>query len=232
MPCPEGLASDFHDKCDGQGPTLTVIETTGGQRFGGVSATSWASPNPPKPARSQSNQEFLFCLNCAGDPNKVFQLNLTGAHDQEATINDGARGPVFGGRPDLSIATDPSSSDASSSALGYSYRCPVGDYKLETCHTFLAGSRQFTVRDYETFTLRIPTLLSVPHQSLISTWIARAEVKDAAGTEGFVTGTVATRCFSFAESAVGTSNGFAEACGEQVLATANTPRVDCRRCAD
>jgi len=160
---------------------------------------------------SRSNNDFLFCINCAGNPNQAFVLNLTGTHNNEATVNDKTLGPVFGGR-DLSIGDVPGESAASSSALGYSYRCPLGDYKLEACQKFLAGSRQFKVQDYETFTLRIPSLLSLQHQTLVSTWVASAEVEDAAGTEGYRTGTLATRCYSFVESGTGQGGTFEQAC--------------------
>eukprot|EP00957_Ditylum_brightwellii_P175044 13327643-Ditylum_brightwellii.AAC.1 len=36
-------ASNFHAKCDNQGPTLTVIRTTGGYIFGGYCDTPWSS---------------------------------------------------------------------------------------------------------------------------------------------------------------------------------------------
>jgi hypothetical protein len=40
----DGFSSNtFHSKCDNQGPTLTVITTTNGRRFGGFTSQSWKS---------------------------------------------------------------------------------------------------------------------------------------------------------------------------------------------
>ena len=221
-PCGEHSPS-FHHFCDGPTPTLTVVRTTDGYVFAGVSPTGWGAglgsygPQRPVPKAkgypSQANQEFLVCINCAGNPNKVFPLNLTGTNNEEATIVDHMRGPVFGGR-DLSIANQPSEDDAtSSSALGHSYTCPVGSYRLEACQNFLAGSVKFRVQNYETFSLHVPSLLSEQHRAIVGAWIAIAEKKEAGSV---VTGTLATRCFSFAEAeAIAGMKTFSSACSQE-----------------
>jgi len=38
-------ASTFHDRCNGEGPTVTIVETTLGVMFGGYTDESWASSN-------------------------------------------------------------------------------------------------------------------------------------------------------------------------------------------
>ena len=34
-------ASDFHKKCDGQGPTVTLFKSAEGHRFGGFTSVAW-----------------------------------------------------------------------------------------------------------------------------------------------------------------------------------------------
>ena len=39
-----GNGRDWHAKCDGKGPTLTVMKATNGWVFGGYASKSWYSP--------------------------------------------------------------------------------------------------------------------------------------------------------------------------------------------
>eukprot|EP00957_Ditylum_brightwellii_P096277 7332876-Ditylum_brightwellii.AAC.1 len=62
-------ASNFHSKCDNQGPTLTVIWCKEGYIFGGFCDTAWSSHDDHK----TSAKAFLFTLKCHSglDPTKM-----------------------------------------------------------------------------------------------------------------------------------------------------------------
>jgi len=51
-------ASDFHDNCDGKGPTVVIIETTTGHVFGGYTDVSWGRDA----SYHSSSTSFLFQL--------------------------------------------------------------------------------------------------------------------------------------------------------------------------
>ena len=61
-----GTADGFHKACDGKGPTVTVIKTKNGFRFGGVTDHSWTSNCKATSCYTASDAAFLFCLNCYG----------------------------------------------------------------------------------------------------------------------------------------------------------------------
>jgi len=57
-------------------------------------------------------------------------------------------GPTFGGGHDLCISSNANSNTSSYSNLGFSYQCPPGQQ-----NTFFTGAKNFTVTDYEVFSL-------------------------------------------------------------------------------
>lgn len=59
-------------------------------------------------------------------------------------------GPTFGVGHDLHISGDANVNRSSFARLGRSYQCPTG----QVAETFLAGSENFTVTDYEVFELQ------------------------------------------------------------------------------
>ena len=52
------LAENFHLLCDGKGPTLTVVESEQGKRFGGYTTVPWSSEEGWK----EDLQSFTFSL--------------------------------------------------------------------------------------------------------------------------------------------------------------------------
>ena len=61
---------------------------------------------------------------------------------------DRGYGPTFGGGEDLFISDNANTNTSSYSYLGDTYECPPGQQD-----TFLTGSDNFTVTDYEVFGL-------------------------------------------------------------------------------
>jgi hypothetical protein len=72
-------ASDFHSKCDGPSPTVTVILTTKNFIFGGFTSIAWDSSNSFKGDNSQ--QSFLFSGKDSqnGDPRSFPLVNSSHA---------------------------------------------------------------------------------------------------------------------------------------------------------
>ncbi len=89
----DGLSTDaFHSKCDGVGPTLVIIETTGGIVLGGYTNISWQSNGGYKKA----NKSFLFVISGFGEGNPC-KMKLKDEDDCEAVYHGSYAGPTFGG---------------------------------------------------------------------------------------------------------------------------------------
>eukprot|EP00957_Ditylum_brightwellii_P139481 10630243-Ditylum_brightwellii.AAC.1 len=114
-------SSEFHDNCDDKGPTLTIIQSTGGYVFGGFCDTAWSSDERDK----TSPKAFLFTLKChSGLP--PTKMRLRDINDEKAVGVDN----------DLSYCfTDE----------GSTYECPEG----QTGGFFLTGSDTFRASDIE-----------------------------------------------------------------------------------
>ena len=132
-----GAAQGFHRACDNKGPSVTVVKSAGGHVFGAVTDKSWGGG-----ARwIQSSVGFLFCLSCAGAPDRAQQFGITS--QQYAVYQNPSYGPSFGGGHDLHISNTPGASGSYTTA-GHSYASRGSE-------TYMAGTRVFRVIDYEVF---------------------------------------------------------------------------------
>jgi len=127
-------ASKFHSLCDGQGPTVVVVETTAGVIFGAFSDVSWVS----KYSFLRSSTSFLFQIRPAM---KAFGLKKR--EQGYAIFSSYHHGPIFGRGNDLLISTNAMTS-SSSTVNGLTYS--ANKYELNN------GARTFTVKDYVVFT--------------------------------------------------------------------------------
>lgn len=83
-------ASTFHEKCDNLGPTITIIQTKDGYRYGGYTSVNWEGPEQPEFKADQDAFIFSFdtvkkyeCL----DPEKsITCCNIFGPNFGEGTI--------------------------------------------------------------------------------------------------------------------------------------------------
>jgi len=133
-------ASDFHTRCDGRGPTLTVVKS-GNCTFGGYTEQSWAGSGSYRKAPGS----FLFSLvNPSGLP--PTKIPLMAKQEVHAIYCNSGHGPTFGIGHDLYIPNAPDSNDCSTS-LDNSYQCPNG----QDDETFLAGNETFTLSEMEVF---------------------------------------------------------------------------------
>jgi len=98
-------AASFHTACDGQGPTVVLIKSSGGYVFGGYAGVAWSSTN----RYHRCPSAFLFTVtNPHGDPITRFMSN----GDEYAVRCYSGHGPTFGAGPadlDVSGAFDGSS---------------------------------------------------------------------------------------------------------------------------
>jgi hypothetical protein len=132
-------ALDFHRKCDNRGKTITFIECTQGNRFGGYSEQPWDQSGGVK---TDSNA-FIFSLN----KNKKLSIK-SGYYSIHC---NSSYGPIFGynsnGNYDLVVS--PNSAYQSYSNLRYSY----GQNEGVTGY-FLTGANNFTPKEIEVYRVR------------------------------------------------------------------------------
>ncbi|OLP95066.1 BTB/POZ domain-containing protein KCTD12 [Symbiodinium microadriaticum] len=149
-----------HQKCDGQGPTVVVARSAGGQSgghlFGGYTETAWDCSNTYKACQ----ESFLFRLAGPGriQPSKhrIFQSHQHGIHCHA----DGLR---FGGGHDMQIYAEGAAGKVQFN-IGHTYNkiSPQGTF------THLAESQQAVVTDFEVFQVCEHVDLRAAAQSLRS----------------------------------------------------------------
>eukprot|EP00808_Paulinella_micropora_P030341 g9876.t1 len=126
-------SATFHQKCDNQGPTITIARNNDGFVFGGYAALSW-NQNGAYIA-DNAKRSFLFSLS-DGKGRAPFKCTLE-KNQQHALYGGQGYGPTFGGPHDLHLNLDGYSQQAKShSNLGFTYTVPVG----MDGQTALAGS--------------------------------------------------------------------------------------------
>ena len=137
-------ALNFHQKCDNQGPTITVAKTSQGYIFGGYADKDWDSRLYSSGAWDSSDKAFIFGLHCHAGQDPV-KLAIKNTHQHTAYYQQPGHGPIFGSGNDLRLT--PGSS--SSSNIGHTYELPPG----WNAHSF-AGSSSFFLAEIEVFGIR------------------------------------------------------------------------------
>jgi len=139
--------SNFHSKCDNQGPTIVIIKSNQGNIFGGFNKNAWISNN----AYTTSSENFLFSYkNQDSKIKKPIQLKCHGT--STAAYGGSGYHITFGGGHDLYLCSGCNSINSSYSNLGHSYTPPYGyTYNNQNAKDFLAGAYNFTVAEIEVF---------------------------------------------------------------------------------
>ncbi|XP_015767022.1 PREDICTED: uncharacterized protein LOC107345789 isoform X1 [Acropora digitifera] len=110
-------AQTFHRRCDGRGPTVTIIKV-GSYVFGGYTDKSWRSGTP---AYISSSKAFIYSLrNYYGYG--YFKRDVTSF--SYATCSNSNYGPTFGGGHDIHLANNAGSNYLSYNSFCSSYRGP------------------------------------------------------------------------------------------------------------
>lgn len=140
-------SASFHSKCDGKGPTLTIIKSENGNIFGGYSSSSWTSDQNGRYFSAPNS--FLFSL---GHKTK---LDLQDKNSTVAIYCKSIYGPTFGGGHDLKVGDG--CGNGSISNLGSTYLLPNSNIKFSSneAQCYLAGSKNFKVLEYEVYSLTL-----------------------------------------------------------------------------
>jgi hypothetical protein len=137
---------DFHGRCDGHANTLTLIEDTEGNIFGGFTPVEWESRTPKEDwsKADPSLKSFLFTLKHPhAFPATKFALKAE--KKERAIICHSDWCPHF---YDISVLSDCNANTKSITYLfGHSY---ANDTDLDG-RTFFTGSEHFKVKEIEVF---------------------------------------------------------------------------------
>jgi len=125
-------AKDFHDNCDGKGPTVVIVESRTGHVFGAYTDVSWSSST----GGQKSSSSFLFQLR----PNFI-QYDIRDGYESKAVYHHANYGPLFGTGSDLQIPDRALLNDTMAYSNGEYYNVNEND---------LHGGQnnQFQVKDY------------------------------------------------------------------------------------
>lgn len=139
----EFSADAFHNHCDGVAPTYILILSSQDYLSGGFSDIPW-SRGKGRGRYATSEKAFLFTLHSR---NSAIPVRFDLKKKMFAIAHHANFGPVFGAGADLSISDQCHLNDASYSNLPHSYD---GE---DASSSSLFGDYNFTVTDYEVFTL-------------------------------------------------------------------------------
>jgi hypothetical protein len=147
-------ARDFHGRCDGRAPTLTLIQDEKGDIFGGFTPVEWESREWNGKPGSENNcfkadprlKSFLFPLkNPHNFPARKFALKAE--KKDEVIWCDSRSGPFFGDDFGGIGVCDNCNTNISWNYLSSSYANDTG----LAGRTVLTGSNFFTVKEIEVF---------------------------------------------------------------------------------
>jgi len=136
----------FHGKCDNMGPTITVVESHLGKKFGGYTTISWTSSSSG--VNVSDTKSFTFSLT-----NKMQCLIQDSSKYGKAVYHYSACGPRFGEGADFSIYDNCNLLEKGCYSNGNAtYKLPaeVADPK-----TFYAGAYNFAVKEIEVYKVDI-----------------------------------------------------------------------------
>jgi hypothetical protein len=135
---------DFPGRCDGRAPTLTLIQDTAGNIFGGFTPVAWDSSDTWK--ADPSLKSFVFTLkNPRNLAARKFALKAEGK--DWAIWCDSGCGPHFGHGEIVVGSGNCNANTYSGTSLGYAY---ANDTALDG-RTVFTGSFHFTVKEIEVF---------------------------------------------------------------------------------
>eukprot|EP00347_Sterkiella_histriomuscorum_P018566 403345029 len=134
-------AKSFHQKCDNQGPTLSLIKSEHEKVFGGFASISWQSDN----TFHSDDKAFVFSLTHKTRHKQYQNKEMAVSHFSDILM-------LFGNSCDIAITNDCDNNLSSYCNLGMTYQPPEG-YSLGEDKTkeYLAGSFFFKVQEIEVY---------------------------------------------------------------------------------
>jgi hypothetical protein len=143
-------AQMFHRLCDGQAPTLMVIESAKDQVFGGFTSIPWTSDRAGVWVADQS--AFVFSL--------TRKTKHATQNNPRSVYHEGKVGPIFGAS-DIWVFDKCHEKDSCSSYPGSTYQLPPSADR----DSYLAGSLYFSTKEIEIFSVfPLPHPLPPPPQ--------------------------------------------------------------------
>jgi len=133
---------DFHNKCDNQGPTVTIVHSEKNHVFGGFTTQSWRSSGEYE----KDSEAFLYLLRSSNTNQKPQKWAIKAGCEENAIYGSSSHGPRFGGGADLILHNNCNSNNSNKR----SYNNP-SSYNGPTSNDVLAGESYFLVRDYEVY---------------------------------------------------------------------------------
>jgi hypothetical protein len=135
-------ASNFHNKCDGESNTITIVLTTKDFIFGGFSSLAWDSSSQYKV--DNSRKSFVFSIH---NPHNIKDRKFSLTNPTYTIYCQSNYGPTFGGGHDIYVADNCNNNTNSCTYLGNSYTNDTGIASDQ----FFTGERYFTVKEIEVF---------------------------------------------------------------------------------
>ena len=151
--------SEFHSKCDNEGPTLTIVKTDKGYVFGGYSNRAWfsaqgstchSSNSQPYCSNIRSDNAFLFSLYSGATKDRAVKIGIR--QNSNAICNSYAFGPTFGRQEEFDLQVGNYNDMKSGyTKIGGSYGGSDNNYILNG-HSLVGNSTgSFTAVEVEVF---------------------------------------------------------------------------------
>ena len=140
-------ARDFHYHCDNKPNTLTIVQSTSGNIFGGFTSAQWKSNH----SWQFDNRAFIYSI--VNKENRPLFFEHSSTH-KNSIFSDLGYGPVFGYGCELVIFNNSNTNTNSYSDLGKSYTHPEYPYGSDKAKTILAGTHHFQVEEIEVFQMQ------------------------------------------------------------------------------
>jgi hypothetical protein len=137
---------DFHSRCDGKSPTLTIYKARESSFiFGGFTTGVWHQSN----AKIPDSKAFLFSLTNKED--KPCKMKINPNRIKDAIYGGSEFGPTFGFYGDICILNNHNTGKRSYSKLGNTYIHPIYSNGTNEIQCFLAGSHEFQLSEIEVY---------------------------------------------------------------------------------
>ncbi|TNV76646.1 hypothetical protein FGO68_gene12750 [Halteria grandinella] len=141
-------AATFHQLCDGQGPTLCVVQSESKCIFGGYTTVSWNGINDPSNDGFEDPYAFIFTFDHE-------YIHRPQPNRYAICLNSKTLCWFGRGFRDLCIDDDCDQNEKSRSDLGFNfYAAHNNRYLDERAKNWLAGSQNFKVVEIEVFKLQ------------------------------------------------------------------------------
>ena len=142
----DGLTNNvFHNKCDNNGETITLIKNEKGNIFGGYASISWISNS--NGTFYSAPESFLFTLS------NIYNLEPTkfpSKNDQKEVLQNSNYGPLFGKGKDLAVYGD-ILKDGGWSNFPNTYQDILGKGKSIFTGDSNNSNNQFKIKEIEVF---------------------------------------------------------------------------------